>query len=233
MKKSLFPITLALVLSACASSVKSIDLHDPNVPMDARRFIADAQDAVSISRARLDDAREQYDYAVQWREELTAREMWPKGSETVLSKLEEFADARVEMARLQRVRAEVDLELAEAKYTLTTAETAMRNDIAVYELEPLRATAESTRQRLESTNVRIEEHRAALDKTTQQWWKTYGEFASQKDVPAFYMSPEILKASKEREQQARKARDEKKKTEKKTEKGEAKVSEDGKIKLGL
>ncbi len=196
MKKLIFIMLATLGVGVgCGASVKPIDLHDPNIPLDARRFIADAQDAVSISRARLDDAEENYENTVRWRSELTTREMWPAGSENVVAKLDEFTDARVKMAELLRLRAEVELDLAEAKYTQATAETAMRNDIAVYDLEPIRAQSETTRNRLENVAVRIEEHRVVLDKITQEWWRVYGDFSQKNDVPAFYMSPEIMRGS--------------------------------------
>lgn len=220
-----------LTVSACGTTVKPINLHDSNVPLDARRFIADAQDAVSISRARLDDAQENYDNTVRWRNELTSREMWPSGAENVLSKLDEFSEARVEMARLLRLRAEVELDLAEAKYIQSTAETAMRNDIAVYDLEPIRAKSETTRTRLENVSVRIEEQRASLDKITQQWWKVYGAYAQKNEVPAFYMSPEIMKSAQAREERSRKAREERRKEN--PEETPAATEKDGQIKLGL
>jgi len=222
---------LMLSVAACGTTVKPINLHDSNVPLDARRFIADAQDAVSISRARLDDARENYNNTVRWRSELTSREMWPSGAENVLKKLDEFSDSRVEMARLLRLRAEVELDLAEAKYIQSTAETAMRNDIAVYDLGPIQAKSETTRLRLENVSVRIEEQRAKLDKVTQDWWKVYGEYARKNEVPAFYMSPEIMRAAQAREQNARKAREARRKEN--PEEKPAASEKDGKIKLGL
>ncbi|QED30243.1 hypothetical protein FRD01_24025 [Microvenator marinus] len=230
MKKLIFIMLATLGLGVgCGASVKPIDLHDPNIPLDARRFIADAQDAVSISRARLDDAEENYENTVRWRSELTTREMWPAGSENVVAKLDEFTDARVKMAELLRLRAEVELDLAEAKYTQATAETAMRNDIAVYDLEPIRALSETTRNRLENVAVRIEEHRVVLDKITQEWWRVYGDFSQKNEVPAFYMSPEIM-----REAQARAAANQKAIEAKKAEQpAEAAEVQDGQIKLGL
>lgn len=230
MKKLIFIMLATLGLGVgCGASVKPIDLHDPNIPLDARRFIADAQDAVSISRARLDDAEENYENTVRWRSELTTREMWPAGSENVVAKLDEFTEARVKMAELLRLRAEVELDLAEAKYTQATAETAMRNDIAVYDLEPIRAQSETTRNRLENVAVRIEEHRVVLDKITQEWWRVYGDFSQKNEVPAFYMSPEIM-----REAQARAAANQKAIEAKKAEQpAEAAEVQDGQIKLGL
>lgn len=198
------------VATACSSGVKPIGLSDSNVPLDARRFVADAQDAVSIARARRDDAARELSATEGWRGELTNTSMWPKGSEGLLDKLETFAEARVAMAELLLERAELQLELAEAKYVLSTAETAMRNDIAVYDLVPLRAKTESLRTQIEKANGSIEDQRIKIDKLSLGWWEAYGAFTQGgKDTPVFYISPEILASAKERDarmKQRRKAK---------------------------
>jgi hypothetical protein len=77
--------------------------------------------------------------------------------------------------------------------------------------------------------VRIEEHRVVLDKITQEWWRVYGDFSQKNEVPAFYMSPEIM-----REAQARAAANQKAIEAKKAEQpAEAAEVQDGQIKLGL
>lgn len=198
--KHLF-LVLATLAVGCSSGVKPIGLHDSNVPLDARGFVADAQDAVSIARARRDDAAKDARLTENWRSELTNAAMWPKGSEGLLKKLETFADARVEMAEILLERAELQLELAEAKYILATAETAMRNDIAVYDLVPLRATTEDLRGQIEKANGQVEDQRIKVDKLTMAWWESYGEFTQGgKDTPVFYISPEILEAAKDRQE---------------------------------
>lgn len=201
MRKTLLSVAIPLVATACSSGVKPIGLHDSNVPLDARRFVADAQDAVSIARARRDDAATQLKATQTWRTELTNTEMWPKGSEALLSKLEAFADARVTMSKLMFDRAELQLDLAKAKYELSTAETAMRNDIAVYDLEPLRGNADAIRRNIEKASVAVEEQRTRMDKLTVDWWDSYGKFTqSGKDTPVFYISPEILTSAKARDE---------------------------------
>jgi hypothetical protein len=193
--------------SACSSGVKPIGLHDSDVPLDARRFVADAQDAVSIARARRDDAVIELRATEGWRTELTNTSMWPKGSEGLLKKLEIFADARVKMANLLLARAELQLELAKSKYTLSTAETAMRNDIAVYDLKPLRDDTEGIRREIERANVNVEDQRTSMDKLTLAWWEAYGAFTQGgKDTPVFYISPEILASAKERDERMKATR---------------------------
>ncbi len=219
MERLLIGVAL-LAASACSSGVKPIGLHDSNVPLDARRFVADAQDAVSISRARRDDAVTVLRATEGWRAELTNTSMWPKGSEGLLKKLETFADARVKMASLLLERAELQLELAKSKYTLSTAETAMRNDIAVYDLKPLRDDAEAIRRQIEQANVNVEDQRTSMDKLTLSWWEAYGAFTQGgKDTPVFYISPEILASAKERDDRMKANRKAKAKAGEKTEEG--------------
>ena len=59
-KSSLLHVLVTFVLVVigvgCGETVAEIDLHDPVVPVASRRLVADGQDAVSIARARLDDA---------------------------------------------------------------------------------------------------------------------------------------------------------------------------------
>ena len=89
MRKPMKHITWAICIAifssvGCASTVEPIDLHDSNVPLEARHFVADAQDAVSISRARRDDAKVRLKSSQNWRKELMNGEMWPAGSEAVM-----------------------------------------------------------------------------------------------------------------------------------------------------
>ena len=47
-------VAVSLVLASCGPTVKPISLHDPVVPVESRRYVADTQDAVSIARADRD-----------------------------------------------------------------------------------------------------------------------------------------------------------------------------------
>lgn len=243
--KALFILLPLVVVTAlgCGQTVKSIDLSDENVPLDARRFVADAQDAVSIARARKDDAMRDLEFARAWRNDLLNAQMWPKGSKPTLDKLQEFTAARVRMFELQYEIADRRLDLAEAKYTLSTAETAMRNDLAVYDLEPLRADTEVIRDDLERLAGQLEDQRITLDTVSQQWWRTYKEFMGSNKSPAFYVSPELLadikatqaERKKMQAEQAAKSKDDEKSDSDESEpkKDTPQISEEDKIDLDL
>ena len=230
MKHLILILILTLLIPiGCGTSVKPIDLHDPNVPLDARRFVADAQDAVSIARARRDEAADRLEFAENWQDEVTTPELWPKGSDAILQKLQTFTQARVDMSELEFEQAAAKLELAEAKYDLSTAQTAMRNDLAVYDLEPLKARTESIRGDIEELAGKIEDQRIKLDKLTLDWWKSYSKFADGgKEVRAFYVSPQLFAELKARDADLKAKRAEKKKEEKDAKDKDKKADKDAK-----
>jgi|SRR5690554_5637409 len=64
---------IVLGTSACAGqSVTPIDIHDPVISVESRRFVADAQDAVSIARSGFDYADQELRAARQQRARLMA-----------------------------------------------------------------------------------------------------------------------------------------------------------------
>ncbi len=175
--KSTHPLALLLMLvmlagvtSAC-SGVTPIGLHDTYVPLEGRKLVADAQDAVSIARARLDDAKALEAEVKKW-EGRFGEGGWPEdaGAKTALGQL---SAARLELANLERSEAEIALELAEGKLELVTAQTAIRHDLATYELEPLRKRVEGTLARLADVRGGLGLKRKELDDLTAAWWEKY------------------------------------------------------------
>src|SRR5690554_7644839 len=68
---------LVLGISACAGqTVHPIDIHDPVISVESRRFVADAQDAVSIARSGLDYAEQEFAAAREQRARLLAGDAW-------------------------------------------------------------------------------------------------------------------------------------------------------------
>ena len=168
---------LALVLATgCATTITPIDLHDPVVPVASRRLIADGQDAVSIARARRDDARRRLDQVDAWQWDIANTDTWPADANAKAA-LRKFASARLALARLEFDYATANLDLPEAKYTLATAQTAIRHDLATYELDPLRDAAEAARTRVGTLKGELQAKLRELDTVTAAWWQAYGAFA--------------------------------------------------------
>jgi hypothetical protein len=163
------------LLAACGSTVEPIDLHDSVIPLDARKFVADAQDGLSIARAKREVAIRELDEVETWRDKTLDNLDWLNnaGARTAIEKL---ADARVELAQMEKERADAELELAVGKLDLVTAQTAIRNDIAIYELDPLRDRVEAALERVKDLGNTIEQHQRKLDQMTGQWWEAYASF---------------------------------------------------------
>ena len=166
-------LLLVLLLSACGQHVKPISIKNPVLSEDSRRLLADNEDAVSIRRAARDDARRALATRRGQSENLLERD-WPSGAP--IAKLEALEAAREQMAELRLEHAQAELDLAIAKYEFTTAQTAMRHDIAVYDLEPLRLAQEEARKRTDELFRKVDNQRREIDKLESTWWQAYAEF---------------------------------------------------------
>ena len=180
----------ATLLSGCAKTVKPISIRNPVLSFESRRLLADTQDTMSIRRAERDDAKLALANAAQRREEMLGRE-WPANASGAVGKLRALEDGRVSYAELTLDHAQAALDLAEAKYAYTTAQTAMRHDLAIYELEPLEASVDSSRSRLEQLSKELETRRPELDKLETSWWQAYSAFVKGGgDSKVFYQAAE-------------------------------------------
>lgn len=119
------------VLSAggCGGSVATIDVHDERLPLEARRWVGDAEDAVTIATAELADAERAL--AV---EEARAKAVPRAGSSSMAAAWGELAAARVKLAAAEVAQADGARRVARARRDLVLAETAVRYDLGVYEL---------------------------------------------------------------------------------------------------
>ena len=166
---------IAILVVGCGTTVTPIGLHDQMVPIEERRLVADAQDAVSIARARVNDAELRYNEAIEWQEKVSELS-WPQDNGARMSFVK-LAEARTELARLILERYQAELGLAESKLVLMSAEASVRNDIAIYELEPLRAEVESKRQSLEERSGVVIKQQQQLDSLTREWWTAFQSYA--------------------------------------------------------
>ena len=195
--KAKFKLTVATLLLACGvlsacggQRVKPVSLDDPVLSEDSRKLLADSEDAVSIRRAARDDARRSLKAERKRSEELLERD-WPAGASTALDALSELEQARVEFAALQLEHAQAELDLALRKYDHTTAETAMRHDLAVYELEPLKEAQQQARERVQELERERASSRRALDALESSWWQAYSAFVKGGGSSSvFYLSRE-------------------------------------------
>jgi len=173
--KVLCAYVLVVSAAACSQTVKPIGLQELVVPLDARRFVADAQDGVSIAKSHVDDAAMHLDKMQHWATTI-ADSGWPSNANarTALTRL---SDARLKIVRMEFDLAEADYELAQAKYELVTARTAIRHDLATYELKPLRERQEAALANVGDLVKQIEAEQRTLEQLTGDWWAQYAGYS--------------------------------------------------------
>lgn len=189
-------VAAVLLATSCGPRVKPISLHDPSIPVDSRRFVADTQDAVAIARVKRDEAASELTRVREWRRTVVRGLDWPRSADAAIDRLEILADGRVELAELELDRADAALELALAKYDLVTAETAIRHDIARYDLAPLRARTDAAREQMKGLSETIILKRDEIDELASQWWSAYAGWAKKGDTRLYYVPFIDVEASK-------------------------------------
>lgn len=169
-------MALCVAAAACAPRAARISLHDPRLPLDARRWLADAEDEVAIAAVGLDEAQIGMDEAREFRRYAESLR-WPGGGSNASQRLDRMVEERLSLARLEIDLANQRIALARANLVKARAETAVRHDIADYNLEPITAASDEARARLDQLAQEVEHQRAALDEATSQFWEAYGAFA--------------------------------------------------------
>lgn len=164
----------------CGSRVARLSLHDYRLPVEARRWLADAEDEVSIAQAELDEADARLEEAEDFRTHVD-REVeprWPSNAAAngARQKLQQLARDRIDLAEQERRTAELRFELAEARLVQTRAETAVRHDIANYDLEPINQSAATARAAVEEAVGQLENQRGRVDQSIAAFWEAYGSY---------------------------------------------------------
>lgn len=191
LKICLIATVLASVLATagCAGqSVDPIDIHNPVISVESRRFVADAQDAVSIARSALNEEQRQLTAAKERRKELLASEKWKAMPRPVVQSFQKLLAARMQLAELRRDLAKAEVALAEEKLTEVYAETAVRHDLETYELEPIRKRVDQRLAKVRQTKQAIGEHLLVVDRASKAWWKTYRGLLDDKKHPDVFFA---------------------------------------------
>ena len=181
MRPTHIPLALALLVllaAACTPRVARLSLGDRRLPVDARRWLADAEDEVSIARADIEEAQRRLDEAQEFRRfcdgHVAGR--WPSSAAAsgARERLSALARERLQLARLELRLAERRQSLARARLALTRAETAVRHDLRSYDLDPLQAIAEAARREVAAATEGAEAQRVRVDEATTGFWEAYG-----------------------------------------------------------
>lgn len=163
-------VWLGLLLVGCARSPRALSLRDPRIDDDQRAWLVDAQDEVAIARARVDDATRGEASQREHQAALLAR-MRAAGVDA--GPWQAVGRARREVAQREHRRAEVRLQHAEARLALVYAEVAMGADLAVYQIEPLRAEVARLRDRLAEVTRDVERASAEAEDRADEAWASW------------------------------------------------------------
>lgn len=179
--------TLVLGISACAGqTVHPIDIHDPVISVESRRFVADAQDAVSIARSGLDYAAQELAAAREQRASLLAGDAWEGVSQNAIDSFDTLLKARIRLAELRRDVAATRVDLAREKLREVYAETALRHDLEAYEMAPIREEVDAQLEALRERNALVAQQLLVVDQSSRAWWKSYRGLLGQKKNPHMF-----------------------------------------------
>lgn len=180
---SAIPIAVLLCAAALSCgpsvSVKPLRLGDPSLSPNARRFLADTEDAVAITGAWRDATAVELARMREWREALT-RSTEALGSDqkakSAIAALRTFADATVLLNEKKLILADAELELARQKFVQITAEIATQHDMAVYDLEKIRKRTDEARKDFEEKRRNVEKQRRATEELNTVWLRGYASY---------------------------------------------------------
>lgn len=181
-KRALLIATLAVacLTSACGPRVARLTLDDPRLPLEARRWLADAEDEISIARASRDEATSALEEAREFRTYVnqTVLPNLPRSgaASTAEQRLERMVQERIRVAELDLEAAEARIVLANAMLIRARAETAVRHDLAAYDLEPIVDATDAARREVDELAAELERQRIAVDEATTAWWESYGAY---------------------------------------------------------
>ncbi|MBN2718840.1 MAG: hypothetical protein JXX14_23545 [Deltaproteobacteria bacterium] len=168
--------------------VRQLSLRDPRLSLEARRWLADAEDEVVIARAGVEMAASRVMRIEDYRDTLTKEEVFLSGpsKKANVDKLEQslygFVDAQLTLEEAQLLAAQKALELAYARLTQVRAETAIRFDLAVYPMEPIVHHVEQLKSEVASANSVLENLRVEVENRAGQLWRDYAAFVQQGGV---------------------------------------------------
>jgi hypothetical protein len=175
-----------LVMMGCGTmEVERLNLRDPRLPIEARRWLADAEDEVAIVRARVENSEASLEAYKSYRESLISRleETWTEGKASAqggaaFTAFLKYGEERVKLAELTLEATRKELQLAKTRLTQARAETAIQYDLAVYEIAPIVHEVELLRKEVALMRGQMEDQRVVVERTASQVWNAYAKFVS-------------------------------------------------------
>ncbi|MEO0601671.1 MAG: hypothetical protein AAF211_09550 [Myxococcota bacterium] len=161
---------LILLLGGCVRSPKALAIRDPRIDDDQRSWLVDAEDEVAIARARIDDTTAARTALRDSHAVLMAR---VRAAGTDPGPWQALGRARETLADKEVRRSSTRLAHAQARLKLVRAEVAMGADLAVYDLEPLRAEVGRHRKRLAGLVRDVEKADLEAEDRADEAWASW------------------------------------------------------------
>lgn len=168
----------------CGQKVSALSPSDSRLPAEAKQRIADAEDAVIVSQSRAADARHIFEEG-QARMIAFDRATPELGSAT--SAAQQLNRAQLMLSQLNLSYAEADVELSQARLQLVYAQTAMRYDLAVYDLYPLQARVDQKKDEVIQLRSARKKLSAELKSDLDAWWSAYQTLSKSTGTHAYWV----------------------------------------------
>lgn len=175
MVKPLVLVGVALCfLFACQQQVHTLSLSDARLPAAAKQRIADGEDAVLIAQTQVAQAK-------KFLEESITRQMRFIQSAPDLGSLqgssESLMNQRVSLREQELQYLKADLALSKSRLRLIYAQTAMRYDLKVYNLQPLEKKMKQDQSKMLRLRSQLKPARKQWETDLSDWWTAYGQWA--------------------------------------------------------
>jgi hypothetical protein len=190
---------LIIAVSSGCANVERLSLSDSRLPLEARRWLADAEDEVAIRNARVVDAevalKEMEDYRDNMLKQL--EKAWLGKKQTADGKKAFQAFVKYTTFRKQLMALQLDLavqeyDLAETRLTQVRAETANQYDLDVYELGPITKKVQELRKGIAKATDVVEKKRIEMEKTAAEAWNAYRAFVRKGGVSnSLWFTPKL------------------------------------------
>jgi hypothetical protein len=171
------------------SGVTRLSLRDHRLPTEARRWLADNEDEVAIAMSRLNDAQANLKTFISYEKEIKKKleKAWSKGKasaegDKAAELFSVYALQRVKLAKTELIFAEKAFDLAGTRLTLARAETAVRYDLAVYELEPIAREVELLKKEVANCQKEVEQQMVKVEQSADELWNKYARYVSRGGV---------------------------------------------------
>jgi len=175
-----------------------VNLRDPRLSTESRLQLIEAQDAVAIAAAQVDDARRALSELSAYRKRLT-QWLGQGGGSAIAEPFSTYMQQRIQHKKLEVQTAERRLTYVREQLAMTQTEVALRNDLSSRAIGPFEIEVESARVQLEAARKRQAEQRVRTEQAAQSAWTAFSDYVTNGGmVDAFWTLTEERDADRTR-----------------------------------